>query len=170
MFSYSGAFGIYALGSGAKRATLVDSSGGALKFAADNFELNGVDTDRFELIQGNVFEVVRTFRDGDRRFDMVIIDPPKLAQSRAGLEKAERAYKDANLIGMKVLKPGGILATFSCSGAVNIEHFTRIITWGGGGARGDVQILHRLSQGEDHPALPSFPESEYLKGLICRVL
>ncbi len=170
LFSYSGAFSAYALSSGAAHATLIDSSGGALEFAASNFDLNGVDADRYELLQGNVFELARTFRDGGREFDMVVIDPPKLAKSRAGLEKAERAYKDANLLGMKVLKPGGILATFSCSGAVNIEHFTRIITWASVDAGRDVQILRRLSQSADHPVLPSFPESEYLKGLICRVL
>jgi 23S rRNA (cytosine1962-C5)-methyltransferase len=170
LFSYSGGFSVYALGAGASRSTLVDSSFAALELAEENLAANGIDDPRVEIIHGNASEVARSFRDGGRRFDMVIADPPKFAQARAHLEKAERAYKDVNLLGMKLLKPGGLLATFSCSGAVDIEHFSKIITWASVDANRQVQILQRLSQSADHPIMPSFPESEYLKGLICRVL
>jgi len=170
LFAYTGAFSVYALLAGAVRATLVESSHGALEIAEANLAANGIDPEGVELIQGNVFEVARSFRDSGRRFDVVIVDPPKFAQSRAQLEGAERAYKDVNLLAMKLLAPGGMLATFSCSGAVEIEHFSRIIAWAGADANRHVQVLRRLSQGADHPVAPSFPESEYLKGLICRVV
>jgi 23S rRNA (cytosine1962-C5)-methyltransferase len=170
LFSYTGGFSVYALSHGASRVTLVESSAGALKIAEANLVANRADPSRFELIQGNAFEVARDFRDVGRRFDVVIADPPKFAQSRAHLEKAERAYKDVNLIGMKLLKPEGLLATFSCSGAVGVELFSKIVTWASVDANRRVQILRRLSQGADHPVMPSFPESEYLKGLICRVV
>jgi 23S rRNA (cytosine1962-C5)-methyltransferase len=170
LYSYSGGFSVYALGAGASHSTLVDSSFAALELAERNLAANGIDDSRVEIIHGNASEVARSFRDGDRRFDMVIADPPKFAQARAHLEKAERAYKDVNLLGMKLLKPGGLLATFSCSGAVDIEHFSKIITWASVDADRQVQILQRLSQSADHPVMPSFPESEYLKGLICRVM
>ena len=170
LFSYSGGFSVHALGAGASRATLVDSSYGALELAEKNIAANGFEESRVEIIHGNASEVARSFRDEGRRFGMVIADPPKFAQARAHIEKAERAYKDVNLLGMKLLEPGGVLATFSCSGAMDIEHFSKVITWASVDADRQVQILQRLSQGADHPVMPSFPESEYLKGLICRVL
>ena len=170
LFSYTGGFSVDALRADASRVTLVESSVPALRLAEENLLVNGADPARFELVQGNAFEMARSCRDGDRRFDVAIVDPPKLAQSRTHVDRAERAYKDVNLLGMRLLKPGGILATFSCSGAVGIEHFSRIITWASVDAARDVQILQRLSQGADHPVMPPFPESEYLKGLICRVL
>lgn len=170
LFSYTGAFSVYALRGGAVRATLVESSVPALRLAEENLLANRADPAAFDLVQGNAFETARSFRDAGRRFDMVIVDPPKLAQSRTHVEKAERAYKDVNLLAMKLLAPGGILVTFSCSGAVGVEYFSRIVSWASADARRDVQILQRLSQGADHPVMPSFPESEYLKGFICRVL
>lgn len=170
LFSYTGAFSVYALGAGASRATLVESSAPALALAEENLLANGVDGAAFELRQGNAFEVARELRDEKRRYGLVIVDPPKLAQSRSHLEKAERAYKDVNMSGMALVEPGGLLATFSCSGAVTIEHFSKIIAWAGLDTGRTVQIIHRLSQGADHPILPSFPESEYLTGLICRVI
>lgn len=170
LFSYTGGFSVYALRAGASRATLVESSVPALRLAEENLLLNQIDPSSFELVQGTAFETARSLHDGGRRFDVVIVDPPKLAQSRVHVDKAERAYKDVNLKGMKLVKPGGILATFSCSGAVGIEHFSRIVSWASIDADRRVQVLQRLSQGADHPTMPSFPESEYLKGFICRVL
>jgi 23S rRNA (cytosine1962-C5)-methyltransferase len=170
LFSYSGGFSVYALGAGAAHSTLVDSSYAALELAELNLASNGVEESRVDIIHGNASEVARSYRDEGRLFDMVIADPPKFAQARAHIEKAERAYKDVNLLGMKLLKPGGVLATFSCSGAMDIEHFSKVITWASVDAERQVQILQRLSQSADHPVMPSFPESEYLKGLICRVL
>jgi len=169
LFSYTGAFSLYALRGGASHVTLVESSASTLKLAEENLLANQADPSRFELVNGNAFEIARGFRDTQRRFDVVIADPPKFAQSRTHLEKAERAYKDVNLLGMKLLEPDGLLATFSCSGAVGIEHFSKIVTWASVDANRRVQILQRLSQSADHPVMPSFPESEYLTGMICRV-
>lgn len=169
LFSYTGGFSVSAAGKGAARVTLVESSLSALEIAELNLQANGIDTEGVDLIQGNVFEVARAFRDEGRLFDAVVADPPKFAQSRGHLENAERAYKDVNLLGIRLLRPGGILATFSCSGAVETDRFSRIISWAALDAGRSVQILHRLTQGPDHPIAPAFPESEYLKGLICRV-
>jgi 23S rRNA (cytosine1962-C5)-methyltransferase len=170
LFSYTGAFSVYALRAGASRVTLVESSAPALALCQENLLANGADPASFQLVQGNAFETVRMLRDEGLQFGVVIVDPPKLAQTRAHLDKAERAYKDVNLMSMGLLEPGGILATFSCSGAVSIEHFSKIVAWASLDAGRPVQIIHRLSQGADHPIVPSFPESEYLTGLICRVL
>jgi 23S rRNA (cytosine1962-C5)-methyltransferase len=122
-----------------------------------------------ELLCANVFEALRKFRDQGRQFDMVILDPPKLAASQAQVAKAMRAYKDLNLLAMKLLTPGGILATFSCCGAVSRAAFQETVAWAATDAKRRVQVVDQLSQGEDHPVLTSFPESEYLKGLICHV-
>lgn len=170
LFSYTGGFSVYAMRGNAASATLVESSVPALKLAEANLLSNGADPASFELVQGNAFEAARSLREAGRRFDVVVVDPPKLALSRGHLEKAERAYKDVNLSAMRLVKPGGILATFSCSGAVETEHFSRILSWASVDAGRRVQVLQRLSQGADHPTMPSFPESEYLKGFICRVL
>ena len=170
LFAYTGGFSVCSLLAGASRATLVESSYPALETAEKNLAANGIDESMAELVQGNAFEVARSFRDSGKTFDLVIADPPKFAQSRGQLAGAERAYKDVNLLAMKLLAPGGILATFSCSGAVEIEHFSRVVAWAAADANRHVQILGRLSQGPDHPVVPAFPESEYLKGLLCRVL
>jgi 23S rRNA (cytosine1962-C5)-methyltransferase len=170
LFSYTGGFSVYALRGGASHVTLVESSVPALRLAEANLLSNRADPSRFELVQGNAFETARSLGEAGQYFDVVIVDPPKLAQSRAQVDKAERAYKDVNLSGMKLVGPGGILATFSCSGAIGTEHFSRIVSWASVDAGRGVQILQRLSQGADHPTTPAFPESEYLKGLICRVL
>lgn len=169
LFSYSGGFAIHALEKDASRVTLADSSADSLALAERNLHLSGVESDRYELVQANVFDLLRSFRDSQKTFDMVILDPPKFAQTRTQLEKAERAYKDVNLIAMKLLKPGGILATFSCSGAVAGDAFLRFVSWAALDAERNVQVLERLAQPADHPISPTFPESEYLKGLVCRV-
>ena len=170
-FAYTGGFTVHALAAGARTVTDVDSSASALSLLKRNAELNAVDaSDRVTTIEGNAFEVLRKFRDQGRSFDMVILDPPKLAANRSQLDKALRAYKDLNLLAMKLLRPDGILATFSCSGAVSVAAFQEAVAWAATDAARAVQVLHRLSQGPDHPILVSFPESEYLKGLLCRVV
>ncbi len=169
LFSYSGGFGLYALAAGARSATIVDSSAGALALARQNAELNGLATGDIEFVEGNAFDLVRSYRDAAKHYDLIIVDPPKFAQTRAQASKAERAYKDINLVAMKLLSPGGILATFSCSGAVGAENFSRVIAWSSLDAGRDLQIIERLSQACDHPVNPLFPESQYLTGLICRV-
>ncbi len=182
-FSFTGAFGVYALAGGAAHVTNVDSSYEALAGAEVALRLNGYDPDRqAEAICGDVFQVLRTYRDEGRQFDLVILDPPKFARSKAELDGAARGYKDINLLGLRLLRPGGLLATFSCSGLVTPDLFQKIVfgasvdaaNYAGGfaGRRsgGDVQVLAKLSQGPDHPILLSFPEGEYLKGLLCRVV
>jgi len=169
-FSYSGAFSAYAARAGAEALTLVESSVTAAEFAGKNLELNGYGGGGAELIRGDVFETMRIFRDESRRFDLIILDPPKFARTRTQADQALRGYKDVNMTAMKILEPGGILATFSCSGGVDAEAFTRAVSWAGLDAGREIQILRKLGQPEDHPVLATFPESEYLKGLVCRVL
>ncbi len=167
-FCYTGGFALHCLAQGAKSALLVDSSAGALAGARVNLSLNRF-SDRAEQVQGDVFEVLRTLHGQGRCFDLVILDPPRLAPTRAQAEKAARAYKDANLWAMRLLRPGGMLATFSCSGGVDAAFFTQAVAWAALDAGREVRIVRRLGQPADHPVLLSFPESEYLKGLVCRV-
>jgi len=168
-FSFTGAFGVYALASGAAHVTNIDSSYEALVGAEATLRLNGFDPDRqAESICGDVFQVLRGFRDAGRRFDLVILDPPKFARSKAELDAATRGYKDINLSGLRLLAPGGLLATFSCSGLVTPDLFQKIVFGASVDAGRSAQILAKLSQGPDHPILLSFPEGEYLKGLLCR--
>lgn len=168
-FCHTGAFGINALGAGASSVAFVDSSAPALKMLRFNLEANGCDEARCEILQADVFESLRALRDAGRRFDLIVLDPPRFVLSRHQLDKALRAYKDINMLAMEILHPAGTLATFSCSQAVDIASFTMAVSWAGVDARRDVQILGRLGQGDDHPVLAAFPESEYLKGLLCRV-
>ncbi len=169
-FSFTSAFGVYALAGGAIHVTNVDSSYDALAGAETALRLNGFDPDRqAESICGDVFQVLRSMRDEGRQFDLVILDPPKFARSKAELDGATRGYKDINLLGLKLLAPGGLLATFSCSGLVTPDLFQKIVFGASVDAGRDAQIIAKLGQGPDHPILLSFPEGEYLKGLLCRV-
>lgn len=168
-FSYTGAFGVYMAGSGAGSVTHLDSSAEALALAEENLRLNGfLDRgDRFE--EGDVFQILRSYRDQGRSFDLVVLDPPKFAYSKAQVNRAARAYKDINLLAIKLLCPGGILVTFSCSGSIDPRLFQQIVFGASLDAGREARILEWLAQGEDHPVLLTFPESAYLKGLICRV-
>jgi len=166
-FCYSGGFALNALAGGAKSVTAVDSSAGALDLARNSAELNrlpGVD-----WIEGDVFHLLRKFRDEGRRFDLIVLDPPKFAPTAAHAEKAARAYKDINLLAFKLLRPGGLLATFSCSGGVPADLFQKIIAGAALDAGVQAQIIERLGPGADHPVALNFPEGDYLKGLVCRV-
>ena len=169
-FSYTGGFTINALAGGAKNIVMVDSSGPSLNLAEENLRLNGFDPAKVESIDGDVFKVLREFRSTGRSFDVVILDPPKFAPAKTDLMRALSPYKDINMVAMSILRPGGILATFSCSAAVDPQTLQTIIFWASVDAGRPVQIIKNLSQGLDHPRLASFPESEYLKGFICRVI
>jgi 23S rRNA (cytosine1962-C5)-methyltransferase len=116
-----------------------------------------------------VFQLLRRLRDQARRFDLVVLDPPKFAPTAAHAEKAARAYKDINLLAFKLLRPGGLLFTFSCSGGVSRDLFQKIVAGAALDAGIDAQFIEQLSAGVDHPVALYFPEGEYLKGLICRV-
>lgn len=168
-FSYTGGFELEAAAAGARQITAIDSSAEALQAAADNYARNGV-TIPIEQIVGNVFSELRRFRAEGRNFDVIVLDPPKFVQNRSQIERASRGYKDINLLAMQLLRPGGILATFSCSGLVSADLFQRIVFGAAVDAKRDVQILERLTQAPDHPVLLTFPEADYLKGLICRVV
>ena len=169
-FAYTGAFAVYALRAGARHVTNVDSSFQALELAEHNLALNGFDADvQSEQIAGDVFDFLRDSRDTDRRFDLVILDPPKFAQAKRHVQAATRGYKDINLLAMQLLRPGGILATFSCSGLVSSDLFQKVVFGASLDAGREVQIMEQLGQPSDHPVLLSFPEGAYLKGLLCRV-
>jgi 23S rRNA (cytosine1962-C5)-methyltransferase len=168
-FAYTGGFGIYALRGGATRLTNVESSAPSLDLAGRNLELNGLDPSLAENVEGDVFHVLRRYRDARRQFDLIVLDPPKFAESHNQIEGATRGYKDINLLALKLLRPGGLLATFSCSGLITPDLFQKIVAGAALDAGRDAQILRRLSQSPDHPVALNFPEGEYLKGLICRV-
>lgn len=168
-FSYTGGFAVYALGSLAKRVVNIDSSVEALALARQNIALNGFETPDEDFVTGDVFEVLRYYRDTGREFDMIILDPPKFAQSSRQVEGAARGYKDINLLAFRLLKPGGILATFSCSGAISEDLFQKIVFGALIDSGRDAQIVRRLGQASDHPVALTFPEGAYLKGLLCRV-
>jgi 23S rRNA (cytosine1962-C5)-methyltransferase len=166
-FAYTGGFGVYAGQAGARSVINLDTSLEALTLAEENLALNECAPQ--ELILGDVFQVLRDYRAQGRTFDLVIVDPPKFASSRAKVTDASRGYKDVNLLAMQLLRPGGFLVTFSCSGLVSADLFQKIVFGASVDAGRDAQILERLAQGPDHPVLLTFPESAYLKGLVCRV-
>jgi len=169
-FCYSGGFSLNSLKQGAAHVTSVDSSGLAVETLAHNLGMNDFSADRQTSIQSDVNKQLRVFKEEGQKFEVIILDPPKYAPSRSALDRAARAYKDLNRLGMLLLEPGGILATFSCSGAVDMETFKQIIAWAALDAGKEVQIIKQFSQPEDHPVRVSFSEGEYLKGLLLRVL
>ena len=166
-FCYTGGFSIHALANGAKSVLSVDSSGDALALLEENIVINNLPADRHTALEGDVFQLLRKFRDENRSFDMIILDPPKFAPTAAHAEKASRAYKDINLLAFKLLRHGGILATFSCSGGVDAALFQKIVASAALDAGTEATIIEYLSQGSDHPVSLHFPEGAYLKGLIC---
>lgn len=168
VFSYTGSFGVAALLAGATSVLNIDTSREALLLGERMAALNGVQ-DRWESLEGNAFKVLREFRDMGRRFDLVVLDPPKFASMKAHLEGACRGYKDLNLLAMKLLRPGGILATFSCSGIVTPHLFRQVVAAAAMDVQRDVRLLEKLTQPVDHPILMTFPESEYLKGFVLEV-
>lgn len=169
-FSYSGGFSLNALAQGAAEVTSIDSSALAISTLKQNIILNGFATDRYTAIQNDVNKQLRQFNEEGKKFEVVVLDPPKYAPSRSALDRAARAYKDLNRRGLMLLESGGLLATFSCSGAVDIETFKQIIAWAALDADKEVQIIYQFCQPEDHPVRLSFPEGEYLKGLLVRVV
>jgi 23S rRNA (cytosine1962-C5)-methyltransferase len=166
-FCYSGGFTLNALAGKARSVLSVDASADALSLCRENVVLNDLPSDRHTLLEGDVFQLLRKFRDEARSFDLIILDPPKFAPTAAQAEKASRGYKDINLLGFKLLRPGGLLVTFSCSGGVDAALFQKIIASAALDAGVQAQIVEHMSQGPDHPVALNFPEGTYLKGLVC---
>jgi 23S rRNA (cytosine1962-C5)-methyltransferase len=164
-FCYTGAFTLAALKGGATHAVSIDTSEEALAGARRNVELNTFDAGRAEWIAADVFAHLRRFRDQGKRFDLIVLDPPKFAPTEKHVPNAARAYKDINLWAMKLLAPGGNLLTFSCSGAVSTDLFRKIVAGAAADARVDLQVRRALGASADHAVSIHFPEGEYLKGL-----
>ena len=165
-FCYTGGFTVAALQAGAGHVTSIDSSAPALRQAAVNLELNGLDGARATWLDADVNASLRRFHEMGQRFDAIILDPPKFAPTVAHAERAARAYKDINRLAFKILEPGGVLFTYSCSGGISADLFHKIVASGGADAGVDGFISERLGAAPDHPMTISFPEGEYLKGLV----
>jgi 23S rRNA (cytosine1962-C5)-methyltransferase len=168
-FAYTGGFTAHALAGGAESVLAVDSSGEALDLARENLSLNDLPAGKVEWLGGDVFQVLRGLRDRGKSFDLIVLDPPKFAPTAAHAEKAARGYKDINLLAFKLLAPGGLLFTFSCSGGVSAELFQKIVAGAALDAGVDAQIVETLHPGSDHPVGLNFPEGTYLKGLVVKV-
>ncbi|MEH6304476.1 class I SAM-dependent rRNA methyltransferase [Olivibacter sp. CPCC 100613] len=169
-FCYTGGFSLNALKMEASEVCSVDSSALAIETLKQNIALNNLDRSKHRAIQSDVNKQLKAFREQGDKFDVVILDPPKYAPSRSSLEKASRAYKELNRLGLLLLSSGGLLATFSCSGAMDINTFKQVLAWAALDAGKEIQFIYQFNQPEDHPIRASFPEGEYLKGLLCRVL
>ena len=167
-FSYTGGFGLACAAAGAKSVENLDLSKSALELAERNFGLLPESGCCVTFCCADVFRQLRLYRDQGRRFDLIVLDPPKFAETKGQLMRAARGYKDINLLAMKLLRPDGILATFSCSGAMSAEFFDTVCREAACDARRDFQIVGRTRQAADHPVSLSFPEGAYLKGLILR--
>jgi 23S rRNA (cytosine1962-C5)-methyltransferase len=169
-FCYTGAFSVNALAGGATSVIGIDSSADALHIATENLVINELSQANYSQIQGDTFQILRRMRDQQRTFDLLILDPPKFAPTAALIEKAARGYKDINLLAFKLLKPGGLLVTFSCSGGVDANLFQKIVAGAALDAGVHASIIEQLHQAPDHPISLSFPEGSYLKGLICEIM
>ncbi|MCX7891041.1 MAG: class I SAM-dependent methyltransferase [Burkholderiales bacterium] len=169
-FCYTGGFSLAALAGGARSVLSLDSSAAALALARENLALNALDASRAEWAEADVFAHLRGLRDAGRTFDLVVLDPPKFAPTAAHAARAARAYKDINLLAFRLLRPGGLLVTFSCSGGVTADLFQKIVASAAVDAGAEAQLLARLAAAPDHPVMLAFPEGEYLKGLILKKL
>lgn len=168
-FSYTDAFAVHSLNAGAVHVTNIDASATAIELAALNIQLNNFDADRIEHLEADVFVQLRKYRDSRRQFDIIVLDPPKFIDSKSQLNRGSRGYKDINLLALKLLRPGGLLMTFSCSGLMSRDLFQKIVSDAALDAGREAVILKWLTQSADHPTSLNFPEATYLKGLLCQV-
>ena len=169
-FSYTGAFAVSALMGGCEHVISVDTSQAALDVARQNVELNQLDLSKAEFVRDDVFQLLRKYRNEGRKFDLIIMDPPKFVENKSQLAGACRGYKDINMLAMNLLNSGGILLSFSCSGLMPIELFQKILADAAIDAGRDVQFIEQYRQAADHPVIASYPEGLYLKGFACRVV
>jgi 23S rRNA (cytosine1962-C5)-methyltransferase len=165
-FCYTGGFTVAAVSGGATHVTAVDSSSDALQIASENLAANTLDPSRVSFEKADVFAYQRLLRDRGQGFGLVVLDPPKFAPTAAQAKNAARAYKDINLMAFKLLKQGGLLATFSCSGGVSAELFQSIVAGAAADAGVEAKVLERFGAAADHPVALNFPEGDYLKGLL----
>ena len=173
MFCYTGGFSLAALQGGAREVISVDSSGDALAIASRQLALNHLDPSKAKWVDADAFDLLKKYREGGEQFDMIILDPPKFAPSAQHLLRAKKAYKEINRSAMQMLRPNGLLLTFSCSGAMDLELFDQTVFLAAQEAathqkdpKLGFRVLKRLTSGLDHPKLSSFPEGNYLKGLM----
>jgi 23S rRNA (cytosine1962-C5)-methyltransferase len=165
-YCYTGGFTVAAFAGGATEVTSIDSSGPALERARANVALNGFDAAKAEFVDADVNVMLRRYGEAGRSFDAIVLDPPKLAPTVAHAERAARAYKDINRLALKLLAPGGVLFTYSCSGGISADLFHKIVASAGTDANVDGYIVERTGAAADHPMTLAFPEGEYLKGLV----
>ncbi|GGW58261.1 class I SAM-dependent methyltransferase [Alishewanella tabrizica] len=168
-FSYTGTFAVAALAGGAKHVTNVDMSELALATATRNAELNQLDLSKITNIKADVFKLLRQYQEQGKMFDLIILDPPKFVENRSQLNSACRGYKDINRLAMQLVKPGGLLFTFSCSGLMEEGLFHKVVADAALDAQRNCLFIERLQQDSDHPVASFFPEGHYLKGLICKI-
>lgn len=169
VFAYTGGFAVYAAVAGAKSITNVDTSADVLALAEKNVTTAAGPRPQDEYLAADAFQLLREYRDNGRQFDVIVLDPPKFANSQRDIDRATRGYKDINWLAMRLLRPGGILASFSCSGLISADLFQKVLFGAAVDAGREVQILHHLWQAADHPISLTFPESAYLKGFLLRV-
>ena len=168
-FSYTGTFAVSALRGGAEHVTNVDMSELALETAKRNAQANDLDLSKLDFSKADVFKLLRSYKEQGKQFDMVILDPPKFAENKAQLMSACRGYKDINRVAMQIVKPGGLLLTFSCSGLMEEALFQKVVADAALDANRDCLFIERLSQATDHPIASFYPEGHYLKGLVCLI-
>ncbi|WOH38290.1 class I SAM-dependent methyltransferase [Thalassotalea fonticola] len=168
-FSYTGTFSLHCAKAGAKEVINVDVSQTALDLAKENLEINDLTDKNVQFIKQDVFKLLRQYREQGKKFDMIILDPPKFAESKAQLKGACRGYKDINMLAMQLLNKNGLLLTFSCSGLMDTGLFQKIVADAALDARREGRIVERLHQAADHPISLNYPEGYYLKGLVCQM-
>jgi 23S rRNA (cytosine1962-C5)-methyltransferase len=169
VFAYTGAFALYAARSDAATITNIEQATDLLETTKVNLGLNGFNRGEDIYLAGDAFQILRQLRASSNKYDVVILDPPKFASSQKDVKSASRGYKDLNMQALHLLRPGGILATFSCSGRIDLDLFQKILFAAAVDSGRDVQIIRYLGQASDHPILVTFPESAYLKGFLCRI-
>jgi 23S rRNA (cytosine1962-C5)-methyltransferase len=167
-FSYTGGFTVHCLLQGAKHVTSVDSSGPALSLLQRQLALNNLPTELSTTLNADVFAQLRQWRQQGRLFDLIILDPPKFAESKQQVTRACRGYKDINMLALQLLRPGGFLATFSCSGLLSEDLFRKVVADAALDANRQLLYLQRMAQDQDHPVAASYPEGFYLKGLLAK--
>jgi 23S rRNA (cytosine1962-C5)-methyltransferase len=170
LFSYTGAFSLYAARAGAARVTSVDMSQPAARAARANFELNGFDPEQHEFLSEDVFEFLERSRQKNKTYELVICDPPSFANSRDQLKNALRAYVSVNSAGLRVLEPGGTYAAASCTAQVSGEAFRGMLAEAAVNAKRRLQIFHDAAHAPDHPIFAGHPEGRYLKFVVARAL